>query len=73
MATADEIRTAMAQAAVDGVSSASFSAGSSSQSQMSIQDQIEAIRFLREEGAGSKNHGGIRFRTIKPPGSMNDT
>lgn len=73
MATADEIQTAMAQAAADGVSSASFSAGSSSQSQMSIRDQIEAIRFLREESAAARNHGGIRFRTIQPPGAINDT
>lgn len=73
MATADEIKTAMAQAAVDGITSASFSAGSSSQSQMSISDQIAAIRFLREEGAASKNHGGIRFRTIQPPGAVNDS
>ena len=73
MADADSIETAMAQAAQDGVSSASFSSGSSSQSQMSIRDQIEAIRFLRGQAAQDYNHKGFMFNEIQPPGSRNDT
>ena len=70
--TADDILDAAAQAASDGVQSASFSAGSTSHSAMSIRDQLELVRFLREEQAQSKNHGGIRFMQIVPPGARND-
>lgn len=70
MVTTEQILNAMKQSAADGVSSTSFSAGSSSQSAMSIRDQIEAIRFLEERAAQDRNHGGITFRQIVPPGAV---
>lgn len=72
MATATEILTAMKQSAADGVSSTSFSAGSSSQSEMSIGERLQLYRFLREEEAKGLNHGGIRMLEIQPPGARND-
>ena len=71
--SADEILEAMKTAAAGGVASSAFSGGSSSQSAMSIQDQITAFRFAKEQGAQSKNHGGIMFRQFVPPGARNDS
>lgn len=72
MADADSIQTAMTQAAEDGVTSTSFSAGSSSQSQMSAREQIEVINFLRANTAQSRNHRGIGYQQIQPAGARND-
>lgn len=71
--TAEEILEAMRASAADGVASSAFSAGSSSQSSMSVQDQIAAYRFAKEVGAKSSNHGGIMFRQFIPPGARNDS
>jgi len=68
--TTTDIQNAIAQAAADGVSSASFGAGSSSQSAMSIQDQIAAHRFLQEEAARKSKSRGISFRQIQHPSAI---
>ena len=67
---ADAIETTIRQFAEDGISSSSFSSGSSSQSARSISELIEARRFLAGETAKARNHGGIVFRQIKPPGAV---
>jgi hypothetical protein len=73
MTTTTEILDAMKQAAVDGVQSTSFGAGTSSMSAMSIQDQITALRFAAEVAASTKNHRGIVFKQIQPCGARNDS
>ena len=65
--TSTDIQNAIAQAAADGVQSASFGAGSSSQSAMSISDQITAMRFLQEELAKKTQTRGISFKQIQHP------
>ena len=73
MATISDIETRISETASDGVSSASFSQGSSSHTALSIDEQIKAHRFLSEIAAKAKNHGGLMFRQIQPPGARNDS
>jgi len=67
---ADAINDTIQELAEAGVASSSFSSGSSSQSAKSISELIEARRFLAGETAKARNHGGIVFRQIKPPGAV---
>jgi hypothetical protein len=66
----DEITDTIEQLAKDGIASASFSSGSSSQSAKSISELIEADRYLKGEKAKGQNHGGMMFRQIQPPGAL---
>jgi hypothetical protein len=66
----DDITNTIEQLAADGIASASFSSGSSSQSVKSISELIEADRYLKGERAKDYNHGGIMFRQIQPPGAV---
>ena len=67
---ADTIEDTIQKLAEDGIASTSFSSGSSSQSAKSISELIEARRFLAGETAKARNHGGIMFRQIVPPGAV---
>lgn len=43
--------------------------GSQSVEQHSIQDQIEADKYAKSQTASSRNHLGLRFIQIVPPGA----
>ena len=36
---------------------------------MSIGDQIKADKYIRQQAASAKNHGGLTFRTLRPGGT----
>ena len=67
---ADAIEETIQKLAEDGIASSAFSSGSSSQSAKSISELIEARRFLAGETAKARNHGGLMFRQITPPGAV---
>lgn len=66
----DTVAGTIEELAKDGFASTSFSQGSASQSAKSISELIEADRYLKGEKAKRRAGGGIMFRQIVPPGSI---
>ena len=68
--TSDNIKDAIAQAASDGVRRASFGAGSSSQSAMSICDQITAIGFSKKNSRRRPKLAASRSNKFSTPSAI---
>ena len=63
----DQIKSSIAEGATDAIQSASNDSGSVNR--MSIDDQIKAANYLAGKTAGEKNHLGLRFTKLIPPGA----
>lgn len=60
------IADSIEHAAVEGVQHAT--ADGISVTAMSIDDQIKAARYLAQQQAQTRNHAGLRFTKLVPPG-----
>lgn len=63
----EQIKESIAEGATEAIQSASNDSGSVTR--MSIDDQIKAAQYVAGQTAGGKNHLGLRFVQLKPPGA----
>ena len=62
----EAIQTSIAESAADGIASAA--ADGVTTTVMSIDERIKAANYLAAQNAAGKNHFGLRFTKLVPPG-----